>query len=70
MKPGRCRSRLTPGAFSYSQGGFVLVGAAVEAVSGLTYRDYLARHIFPAAGIAPQPARWRLAISRRAGPTG
>lgn len=51
--------REQPGPFRYSNAGFVLAGAAVEAVSGLSYRDYLAKHIFPAAGIAPQETRWK-----------
>lgn len=51
--------REAPGEFRYSNAGYVLAGAAVEAVSGLAYRDYLAQHIFPAAGIASQPTRWQ-----------
>lgn len=51
--------REAPGPFRYSNAGFVLVGAAIEAVSGLTYTEYLARHIYPAAGIAPQPMQWQ-----------
>lgn len=51
--------REEPGPFRYSNAGYVLAGAAVEAVTGLTYRDYVAQHIFPAAGIAPQPTRWQ-----------
>lgn len=51
--------RKEPGPFRYSNAGYVLAGAAVEAVSGLSYRDYIAQHLFPAAGIAPQPTRWQ-----------
>lgn len=51
--------RKEPGSFRYSNAGYVLAGAAVEAVSGLAYRDYLARNIFPAAGIAPQATIWQ-----------
>lgn len=51
--------RLAPGPFRYSNAGYVLVGAAIEAVSGLTYTEYLARHIYPAAGIAQQPVQWQ-----------
>lgn len=51
--------REEPGPFRYSNAGFVLAGAVVEAVSGLTYTDYLTRNIYPASGISPQPVRWQ-----------
>lgn len=51
--------RQPPGTFRYSNAGFVLVGAAIEVASGLSYRDYLVQRIYPAAGISPQPARWQ-----------
>lgn len=49
-----------PGPFAYSNAGYVLLGAAIETVSGLSYDDYIARNILPAAGIAAQPLRWRV----------
>lgn len=51
--------REEPGPFRYSNAGFVLAGAVVEAVSGLSYAEYLTRNIYPAAGISPQPVRWQ-----------
>jgi D-alanyl-D-alanine carboxypeptidase len=51
--------RETPGSFRYSNAGYVLLGAAIERVSGLTYIDYLARNILPVAGIRPQPVGWQ-----------
>lgn len=51
--------RVAPGSFRYSNAGYVLLGAAIERASGLTYLDYLTRNIFPAAGIGPQPVRWQ-----------
>lgn len=47
------------GAFRYSNAGYVLLGAAIEAASGLAYDDYVSRKILPAAGIAPQPLGWQ-----------
>jgi D-alanyl-D-alanine carboxypeptidase len=41
-----------PGAdFRYSNGGFVLLGAVIERVSGQTFWDYLDEHIFRPAGM-------------------
>lgn len=51
--------RSEAGAFRYSNAGYVLLGAAIEAASGLSYGEYIARKILPAAGIAPQPLGWQ-----------
>jgi D-alanyl-D-alanine carboxypeptidase len=43
---------LMPGSrFAYSNSGFVLLGILVERVSGMSYRDYLARRIFAPTGM-------------------
>lgn len=39
------------GRFSYNNGGYVLLGLAVEAASGMAYADYVERHIFVRAGM-------------------
>lgn len=52
--------REAPGRFRYSNAGYVLLGAAIESASGLTYLDYLTRHVLPLAGIALQPIRWQV----------
>jgi CubicO group peptidase (beta-lactamase class C family) len=46
--------------FAYSNSGFVLLGVAIERVSGVSYGDYLARHVFAPArmtstGLDPKP---------------
>lgn len=42
-----------PGSdFAYSNSGYVVLGAIVERLSGLTYPDYLRRRIFDPAGMA------------------
>ncbi|HEV2778425.1 MAG TPA: serine hydrolase domain-containing protein [Actinophytocola sp.] len=44
--------RFTPGSrFDYSNDAYVVVGAIVAAVSGLSYYDYVRRHIFGPAGM-------------------
>src|SRR4029450_9668651 len=41
-----------PGArFEYSNYGFVLLGALIEHVSGVSYDDYVEEHVFPPAGM-------------------
>jgi D-alanyl-D-alanine carboxypeptidase len=41
-----------PGArWAYSNYGFVLLGAVIERVSGMSYYDYVARHVFAPAGM-------------------
>jgi D-alanyl-D-alanine carboxypeptidase len=43
----------SPGTdFRYSNGGFVLLGAVIEQVSGQTFWEYLDEHIFRPAGMA------------------
>lgn len=51
--------RTEEGAFRYSNAGYVLLGAAIEAVSGLSYDEYVSRNILPAAGISAQPLGWQ-----------
>ena len=51
--------RQEAGVFRYSNAGYVLLGAAIEAASGLSYGEYVAAKILPAAGIAPQPLGWQ-----------
>lgn len=44
--------RFTPGTqHSYSNDGYFLLGAVVAAVSGLSYYDYVRRHVFAPAGM-------------------
>ncbi|MBO0840854.1 MAG: beta-lactamase family protein [Sciscionella sp.] len=44
--------RFPPGSrMSYSNDGFIVLGAIVEKVSGLRYRDYLRRNVFGRAGM-------------------
>lgn len=41
-----------PGArWDYSNYGFILLGAVIERVSGMSYYDYVARHVFAPAGM-------------------
>ena len=43
----------TPGSkFEYSNSGYAILGAIIERVSGMTYRQYLATHLFRPAGLA------------------
>ena len=37
--------------FGYSNSGMVVLGAIIEKASGLSYRDYLQRHVFDPAGM-------------------
>ena len=63
--------RFPPGTDGeYSNGGYVLLAAIVEAAAGVPYRDYVRRHIFESAGmhdtgfwgkLAPPVARARIA---------
>jgi D-alanyl-D-alanine carboxypeptidase len=40
------------GKFEYSNYGFVLLGAVIEKASGMSYYDYVERHIFKPAGMS------------------
>ncbi len=51
--------REAPGPFRYSNAGFVLVGAMVEELSGLSYGRYLETRILRPAGIASRGLAWR-----------
>ena len=45
--------RFEPGArFEYSNYGFVLLGALIEAVSGTSYYEYVREHVYEPAGMA------------------
>jgi D-alanyl-D-alanine carboxypeptidase len=45
--------RFEPGSrWEYSNYGFILIGAVVEKVSGLSYSDYVHQHVFNPAGMA------------------
>jgi D-alanyl-D-alanine carboxypeptidase len=49
---GRRGLNFEPGArFEYSNYGFVLLGALIERVSGVSYYDYVAEHVFRRAGM-------------------
>ncbi len=37
---------------AYSNSGYAVLAAVIEKVSGLAYHDYLARHIYPQAGLS------------------
>ena len=44
--------KLTPGErFSYSNGGYILLGVVVEELTGLKYQDYVEQEIFEAIGM-------------------
>lgn len=40
-----------PGKYLYSNSGYILLGAIIERLSGESYYDYVARHIFEPAGM-------------------
>lgn len=50
----RTRLKVAPDGrtFRYSNAGYALVGAAIEAASGRSYADYLAQHVFEPLGLA------------------
>jgi CubicO group peptidase (beta-lactamase class C family) len=49
---GTRRLEFEPGArWEYSNYGFILLGAVIERVSGESYYDYVARHVFAPAGM-------------------
>ncbi|KQV88297.1 serine hydrolase [Pelomonas sp. Root1237] len=62
--------------FSYSNAGYVLLGAIIERVSGEPYRDYVQRHVFNAAGMrdscfcSPTDGRHRVATAHEDAPSG
>jgi CubicO group peptidase (beta-lactamase class C family) len=44
--------KFAPGArFSYSNGGYILLGVVIEEISGMPYREFVAREIFAPAGM-------------------
>ena len=44
--------KFTPGErFEYSNYGFILAGVLIEKVSGMSYYDYVRKHIFEPAGM-------------------
>ena len=44
--------RFEPGTdFSYSNGGFIVLGLVIEKVSGQSYYDYVQKHVYEAAGM-------------------
>ncbi len=55
-----------PGSrWAYSNAGYVLLAAVVEAASGTTYQDYLASHVFRPAGLV-STGFWGRRLPRRA----
>ncbi|PKQ25431.1 MAG: penicillin-binding protein [Actinobacteria bacterium HGW-Actinobacteria-4] len=45
--------KFTPGErYAYSNGGFILLGLVIEAVSGQEYTEYVQAHVFDKAGMA------------------
>jgi CubicO group peptidase (beta-lactamase class C family) len=47
-----------PGSrFSYSNDGYIVLGAIIEQVTGLAYADYIRRHIFKPAGMTDSDVR-------------
>jgi CubicO group peptidase (beta-lactamase class C family) len=47
-----------PGSrFGYSNSGFIVLGAAVERITGRTYRDYVHENVFEPAGMADTDVR-------------
>lgn len=51
--------RQPPGPFRYSNAGFVLLGAVIEQLSGLSYAQYVDRHIQQPSGILRGGMRWQ-----------
>jgi CubicO group peptidase (beta-lactamase class C family) len=44
--------KFAPGErFSYSNGGYILLGVVIEALSGMPYRDFVAQEVFAPAGM-------------------
>ncbi len=49
--------KFSPGThFSYSNGGYILLGVVIEELTGLKYQDYVEQSIFRAIGITFLPA--------------
>ncbi|MBN1565925.1 MAG: beta-lactamase family protein [Anaerolineae bacterium] len=45
--------KFAPGErFSYSNGGYILLGLAIEAASGMPYAEYVEQHVFRRAGMS------------------
>jgi CubicO group peptidase (beta-lactamase class C family) len=47
-----CDELDSPGAFSYSNCGFIVLGAIIEKISGQSYDDYIRDHVTGPAGMA------------------
>lgn len=44
--------KFTPGArFSYSNGGYILLGVVIEEITGIAYRDFVTQEVFQPAGM-------------------
>ncbi len=51
--------KFAPGArFSYNNGGYIVLGLIVEALSGQSFTDYVAEHILAPAGMADSGYFW------------
>jgi CubicO group peptidase (beta-lactamase class C family) len=53
-----------PGAFHYSNSGYILLGLIVERVSGSDYYAFLRRQVFASAGMTHTACLWRRHLGR------